>query len=408
MSRFLTYIKKNIMTKTVEKYKKGIQKQEIRNARKKTKKKKRTTQKPRRKNWISDSYDTWDNNAHIDEERILPRGENERRQNLEAEAFDETLLSSEPASDMETDSDQTGLVVEVSSGLCRVEIGDKRFICTLRGNLQTQETGYSNLVAVGDHVIISEKGNESGVVENVLPRRSILARAHGRVLSLQQIVVANVDQVLIVASWREPHIWPKLIDRYLIAAERNKLNAIICINKIDLIEDLKEFAKIVQPYTKLGHRVILASTITGEGIDELRSLLKESTTVLAGLSGVGKTSLLTTIQPSLDLQTGSVAEKGLFRGQGKHTTTQSSLWKLENGGIVIDTPGIRDFGLIGIRQSELSNWYPEVRKLSGKCKYTDCAHLNEPNCAIKNAVTTGDISPIRYKNYLAIRETLKP
>ncbi|MCP4139783.1 MAG: ribosome small subunit-dependent GTPase A [Chloroflexi bacterium] len=397
------------MSKTIEKYKKGIRKEEIRNARKKTKKKKKkTSRKPRRKDWDINSHDTWDENDYLDEERILPRGENERRRNFETQAFDETLLSPKLASAMERNSDQAALVVEVSSGLCRVEIDGKTLVCTLRGNLQTHETGYSNLIAVGDRVIISQDGDEKGVIEEVLPRRSVLARTHGKILSLQQIVVANVDQVLIVASWREPHIWPKLIDRYLIAAQRNNLKAIICINKIDLIEDQKEFAEIAQPYTKLGYRTVLASTITGEGIEELRSLLKQSTTVLAGLSGVGKSSLLTTVQPSLDLKTGSVAEKGLFRGQGKHTTTQSSLWKLENGGIVIDTPGIRDFGLVGVKQSELANWYPEMRTFSEQCRYADCAHLNEPDCAIKNAVKNSDISPVRYKNYLAIRETLKP
>ena len=393
------------MTTTIEKMQKGARKRQLRDARRKSVKK-TSTKKPRRKDWVSDSHDSWDEDDYQTEERILARGENERRRNLEAQVFHETPLSSGIASDMEADSAQAGLVVEVSSGLCRVEIDGNTLVCTLRGNLQTHETGYSNLIAVGDRVIISQEGDEKGVVESVLPRHSILARAHGKILNLQQIVVANVDQVLIVASWREPYIWPKLIDHYLIAAQRNHLKAIICINKIDLIENRNEFDEIVQPYTKLGYRTLLASTVTGEGIDELRSLLKESTTVLAGLSGVGKSSLLTAVQPSLDLRTGSVAESVRFRGQGQHTTTQSSLWKLENGGIVIDTPGIRDFGLVGVIQSELANWYPEMRAFSGQCRYTDCAHLNEPNCAIKNAVEVGDISPIRYKNYLAIMDEL--
>jgi len=298
------------------------------------------------------------------------------------------------------------LVVEVSSGLCRVEIDDDILVCSLRGNLKKQETGYSNLVAVGDLVTITREDNEKGVVESVLPRRSVLARCHGSVLSLRQIIVANVDQALIVTSWREPHIWPELIDRYLIAAQRNNLEAIICINKIDLIEDQETFDTIVQAYAKLGYKFLLTSTITGEGIDELRTIFSESTTVLAGLSGVGKSSLLTAVQPNLDLRTGSVAERGLFRGQGKHTTTQSSLWKLENGGIVIDTPGIRDFGIAGISQIELASWYPEMVALSGKCRYRDCTHINELDCAIKSAIETGKISQLRYKNYAAIRESL--
>jgi len=393
------------MTTPIEKMHKGTRKRHLRDARRKTGNK-NTTRKPRRRNWISDSPDAWDDDDYLTNERILPRGERERRRNLEALAFSETPTRPELAPVMEADSASTGLVVEVSSGLCRVEIGNETFICSLRGNLKTQSTGYSNLIAVGDCVLISRDGNKRGVVESILPRRSVLTRPHGRVLNLRQIVVANVDQVLIVASWREPHIWPELLDRYLIVTQRNDLKAIICINKIDLIEDQQSFNAIVQPYATLGHQFVLTSTLTREGIDELRSILSESTTVLAGLSGVGKSSLLTAVQPSLDLRTGSVAERGLFQGQGRHTTTQSSLWKLENNGIVIDTPGIRDFGIAGITQTELASWYPEMEALSGKCRYADCTHTNEPECVIKAAVETGQVSQLRYKNYIEIRETL--
>ena len=393
------------MTTTIEKMRKGSRKRQLREARRKSGNKK-TVKKPRRKNWTSESIDIWDDANYQTEERIIPRGEHERRRNLEAQAFDETLLSSELASDIETDPAQIGLVVEISSGLCRVEIGDKTFVCTLRGNLQTHETGYSNLIAVGDHVTISQEGSENGVVENVLPRRSILARSHGRILSLQQIVVANVDQILIVAAWREPHIWPQLLDRYLITAQRNNLKAIICINKIDLIEDQQSFNATIQPYAKLEHQFVLTSTVLGNGIRELSSILEGNTTVLAGLSGVGKSSLLTAIQPSLNLRTSSVAERGLFRGQGKHTTTQSSLWKLDNGSVVIDTPGIRDFGLKGITKSQLASWYPEMKAVSGKCRYADCTHINEPECIIKTAVETGSVSKLRYKNYIVIMDKL--
>jgi len=393
------------MTDYKQQMNKHSRKQRLRDARRKSGNN-RSTKKPRRKDWTSDYNDDWDDSDFMTDERILPRGEHERRRNLEALAFDESPAQSEPAPVVETDSAITGLVVEVSSGLCRVELDDETLLCSLRGNLKTQETGYSNIVAVGDQVIISRDGSESGVIETVLPRRSVLARPHGRVLSLRQIVVANVDQVLIVASWREPHIWPELLDRYLIAAQRNDLEAILCINKVDLIEDRVAFDSIVQPYSDLGHRLVLASAVSGEGIDELCVILGESATVLAGLSGVGKSSLLTAVQPDLDLQTGSVAEGGLFRGQGRHTTTQSSLWRLENGGIVIDTPGIRSFGLAGITQSELAGWYPEMASLSGNCRYADCMHLNEPECVIKAAVESGQVSQLRYKNYAEILESL--
>jgi ribosome biogenesis GTPase len=197
-----------------------------------------------------------------------------------------------------------------------------------------------------------------------------------------------------------------LIDRYLIAAQRNDLKAIICINKIDLVEDQQVFHAEIQPYKALGYPLILTSALNSDGITELRSTLKGRTTVLAGLSGVGKSSLLSAVEPGLNLRTSKVAETGLFRGQGRHTTTQSSLWKLADSGIVIDTPGIRDFGLKGIKQAELAIWYPEIKAMSGHCRYTDCSHIHEPKCAVKVALEKGDIASVRYENYLAIRETL--
>jgi ribosome biogenesis GTPase len=384
---------------------KHARKQRLRDARRKSGSNNKT-KKPRRKDWILDSPDAWEHDDYQTNERILPRGEHERRRKLETLAFGERPKKQEPAPLMAADTATTGLVVEVSSGLCRVEVGSEIIICSLRGNIKTRETGYSNPVAVGDRVTISRHGGKSGVVERVLPRRSVLARPHGRILSLRQIVVANVDQVLIVASWREPYIWPELIDRYLIAAQRNDLESIICINKIDLIEDQATFDATLQPYKSLGYRILQTSIVSGEGIAELRALLGNCATVLAGLSGVGKSSLLTAVQPGLDLRTRQVAERGIFTGQGRHTTTQSSLWKLENDGIVIDTPGIRIFGIAGITQPELASWYPEIATHARNCRYTDCTHIAEPGCTVKDAVKAGEVSELRYTNYCAIRETL--
>jgi ribosome biogenesis GTPase len=393
------------MTDPIQKMNKHSRKQRLRNARRKSGNNHKT-KKPRRKDWILDSSDAWNDDDYQTNERILPRGEHERRRKLETLAFGERPEQQVPVSIIDADTASKGLVVEVSSGLCRIEIGNEIIICSLRGNIMTHETGYSNLVAVGDRVNISRDGNKNGVVERVLPRRSVLTRPHGRILSLRQIVVANVDQVLIVASWREPHIWPELIDRYLIAAQRNDLEAIICINKTDLIEDQPKFDAALQPYISLGYRILQTSTVSGEGIVELRALLGNSATVLAGLSGVGKSSLLTAVQPGLDLRTGRVSERGIFTGQGRHTTSQSSLWKLENGGFVIDTPGIRTFGIAGITQLELASWYPEIARHAKNCRYTDCTHITEPGCMVKDAVKSGQVSELRYTNYCSIRETL--
>ncbi len=400
---------------------KHIRKQQLRDARRKAGLRAQT-KKPRLKKISTNDWDNWD---ELDEleldtyESILPKGERERRREIEKQAFgggsngnSQGIAESEGTESTPNSSLGTSaLVVEAGSGLCRVDLDGEIILCDIRGNIKDVVTGYVNPVAVGDQVLVSNNGAERGVVEAVLPRRSVLARPYspdvGKIIEgLEQIVVANVDRLLIVASWREPYIWPALIDRYLIAAQRNQLEAVICINKVDLIEDQTEFEATIAPYRELGHRLILSSAVTSAGIDALRELLSESTSVLAGLSGVGKSSLLTAVQPSLNLKVGSVSEHGLFTGQGRHTTTQSSLWKLENGGVVIDTPGVRTFGVAGIAPDELASWYPEMVSLAGQCRYGNCTHTTEPDCAIQAAIQDGSISDLRYKNYRQIFEEL--
>ncbi|KPL06883.1 hypothetical protein AMJ86_06750 [bacterium SM23_57] len=304
-----------------------------------------------------------------------------------------------------------GLVIEAVSGMCRVDLNGKIFLCDIRGTIKDSDSGYINPVAVGDHVLVSRVGLDRGIVEEVLPRQNVLARPYspdqGKFLEdLQQIIVANVDRLLIVASWREPYIWPAMIDRYLIAASRNNLRVVICINKTDLIDDLKDYQELVGIYKQLGYDLIETSIVTKDGIEDLRVILKDGLTVLAGLSGVGKSSLLTSIQPSLNLKTRKVSERGLFTGQGRHTTTRSSLIKLVSGGWVVDTPGVRSFALAGIQPRELANWYPEMFPYIKDCNFSNCTHIDESGCGILNAVQNGSVSNLRYKNYTQIFDEL--
>jgi ribosome biogenesis GTPase len=238
----------------------------------------------------------------------------------------------------------------------------------------------------------------------------MLARIHrpdvGKTSSQRRVIAANIDRVLVVASWRKPAIWPELIDRYLIAAARNELDAVICVNKIDLVEDQFELEETVQPYRDAGYQVLFTSAETGAGVDQLRDLLLGSATVFAGLSGVGKSSLLSRVEPGLKLRALTVGERGKNRNQGRHTTTMATMYPLKDGGAVIDTPGLREFGLANLYRYELANFYPEIGALLGGCSYSDCTHTHEPGCRIKSAVQEGEISQMRYENYIKILDCL--
>lgn len=365
--------------------------------------------KPKRvrcKDWIPDSLDDLDALYDLPQrERIMPRGVAEAAPRGAPDRVQDAVAETSDAAD-----GQQGIVVEVSSGLCRVELGKHSLICSVRGTLSAEESGFTNILAVGDEVIVSEDGAERGVVEAVLPRRTLLTRPdfshdgyrlHGR--RLQQVIVANADQLLIVASWQDPALWPELIDRYLITAERNGLAPIICVNKVDLAEDAKVCQEKVAPYINLGYRVLLTSALDGRGLKKLRKVLRGHLTALAGLSGVGKSSLLLALQPDLALRVGEVSD---YSHAGRHTTTQVNLIELEGTGRVVDTPGIREFGLDGLRRAELVHFYPEILAVAGQCAFRDCSHLHEPGCAVQAALETGQVSTMRYKNYRKINEKL--
>jgi ribosome biogenesis GTPase len=376
----------------------------------------KATNKPRRKDWVPGTLDDWDDLEPMEDEPILPRGERERRR--EVERLVKSIPQVPAGNQAETPEfkpagkagSYTGQVVEVGGGLVQVWMDGKPLLCSLRGSLKANATQYTNVVAVGDQVMVSMNGDTRGVVEEVLPRRSVLARAYspdaGKTTHLQQVVAANVDQVLIVASWREPHIWPELIDRYLIAANRNQLESILCVNKIDLIEDSEEFEDTLQPFHDLGMNILYTSALTGIGVEELGEQLAGRTTVLAGLSGAGKSTLLTALQPSLNLRARSVGERGLNRTQGRHTTTTATLLRLDNGGNVVDTPGIREFSVAGLWKEELSDYYPEIAALAMNCRYQDCRHVDENDCAVKRGVESGEVHHNRYHSYRLIYDSL--
>jgi ribosome biogenesis GTPase len=277
-----------------------------------------------------------------------------------------------------------------------VEADDGRqFRCAVRRLLRTLTTDERNIVTTGDRVWFRPALNDEGLIERVEPRHGLLTRAsRGR----EHVLVANVDQVVIVMALVEPDLKPHLIDRYLASAEQGGITPVLCLNKADLVE-----AAPVQPlvglYSQLGVTTLLTSATTGQGIDRLRERLQGRQTVFSGQSGVGKSSLLNAVQPGLGLYVREVSET---TQKGRHATTTAQLLKLDFGGWVVDTPGIRQFRLWDIIPEEVEGFFPEFRPFVPLCAYPDCTHTHEDRCAIKKAVVRRQISEHRYTSYLGM------
>ena len=353
----------------------------------------------RRKDWADDAFRDSDELENVSLERIMPRDESDRRRTVESAARGGRKPTGHQQDTSSASTGLQGIVVTVVGMSARVEMEDRVVDCTVRGILTEIETGFTNALAVGDRVVVSEESVGSWVVEDVLPRRTSLTRPDPFLTPRQQVIAANVDQLLVVSSWREPDIWLELIDRYLIASERAGISPLICVNKVDLVEDPAELELTLRPYLDLGHRVIRASAIAGQGLDELREVLRDSTTLVVGMSGTGKSSLLSAVQPGLRLRTAQVSE---YSGQGRHTTTLARLLKLDVGGYVADTPGIREFGLSGLTRIELPDYFPEIAALAPGCRFSNCSHTAEPDCAVRAAEESGELSAARAHSYEVI------
>lgn len=343
----------------------------------------------------------------VADRRIMPRDERDRREGLLEKSqttFNELLTDADWQAMVNETPFELGKVIHVSRGLIGAEVNGRKLICDTRGILTAEGTGYTNITAVGDRILVEQTADDRGLMHQVLPRRSGLARMDSFQTYLKQIIAANVDQILIVSAWRDPQIWFQMIDEYLIGASRNNLKVAICINKVDLAESMEVVEATLRPYANLGYEVIFASAEQGMGIDTVRQRLQGKTTVLAGLSGVGKSSLLNAVQPGLQLRTGVVSE--LKSREGRHTTTQAMMVPLAMGGEVIDTPGIKDMGVSGMHPDELILFYPDLEACMVNCRFSDCTHAHEPGCAVREGVENGRLAPWRLKNYVNLFERL--
>ena len=294
---------------------------------------------------------------------------------------------------------ERGMVVAVRGRFVEVDDGERIWSCTIRRVLRTRLIRELSPVVVGDQVsfaIVADAVGvlNEGVIEQVLPRRTFLARSAGR---RTHTIAANVDQVLIVVSIKEPMIKPHLIDRYLVAAHAGELPALICVNKVDLDAE-GQAAVFVERYERLGYPTLGTSAVTGVGMDRLRSLMAGKVTLLAGQSGVGKSSLLNVVEPGLDLRTARVSAA---TDKGRHTTA-TAVWIKLAGGAVIDTPGIRALDVAMVPIHELEMHFVEFVERVAHCKFPDCVHIHEDDCAVKAAVEAGRIDPARYDSYVEL------
>ncbi|MCK5820907.1 MAG: ribosome small subunit-dependent GTPase A [Bacteroidales bacterium] len=296
-----------------------------------------------------------------------------------------------------------GLVIKTTGSWHSVKTNSGQIIsCTIKGRFRIKGIRLTNPVAVGDIVeFIKDDGQEKGVIVKIHPRKNYIIRKSINLAREAHILAANIDQALLMVSLREPTTFSMFIDRFLVSAEAYKIPVVLIFNKTDIYqkEDFKTLEEWKGIYEAVGYPCYDTSVLQSKGIDNVSQLLSGKISVISGNSGVGKSSLINTLLPEAILKTAEISSSHLT---GKHTTTYPEMLLLEAGGYIIDTPGIRGFGIIDIGKEELYHFFPEIFEVSSNCKYHNCTHSHEPDCAVAVAVEEGKISFMRYNNYLAM------
>lgn len=288
-----------------------------------------------------------------------------------------------------------GRVLRAMSGYFDVDTEDGVLRCTLRGRLK-QGKRRTDIAVIGDEVEVEPGASGGGVIDEVLPRRTQFSRRHPAGGGYREdVIVANLDQIVAVLSFGKPAFHPRMLDRFLVIAEHNGVGAVVVANKVDLAEGDEDRARFAT-YAQIGYPVIYTSATTGEGLDALREQLEGRVSAFAGPSGVGKSSLINAIQPGLALRVGETSDAV---GKGRHTTRVAELHRLEAGGWVADTPGIREIGTWKIPVEDLDHCFVELRPYLGRCQFSDCRHLGEPGCAVREARDAGAITEARWDSY---------
>jgi len=303
----------------------------------------------------------------------------------------------------EANKDCVGRVLRAESGRYTVQSGKLILPCQLRGRLKKEKLGRTRNLVVGDEVrfiLTGSTGAEDseGVIEEIMPRRNMISRLASGKRRKEQILMANLDLIYLVMAIREPGFASILLDRFLVACEHRRLKVRICLNKCDL-DDGHEADRLLAPYRKAGYQTHCLSALEGRGLEELKSTMSDQVSFFLGPSGAGKSTILAGIQPGLELATQAVSRGS---GMGRHTTTRTELHPLDFGGHVADSPGVREFGLWGVEDMQLAGYFPEFREYLGACRFPNCSHSHEPDCAVLEALEAGHIAAGRHGSYLRI------
>lgn len=296
-----------------------------------------------------------------------------------------------------------GLVLKSTGSYYKVSTAKGILECRLGGRLRLEELKHTNPVSVGDKVILSDE--ERGLIIDLIERKNYLIRKSTNLSKQTHIVAANIDQLVVLASFKLPRTSTGFIDRVLATAEAYNIPAIVVFNKTDLLneKELKQVQHYINVYDSIGYTCIGVSAEHEESVQMLKKLIKGKTNLLTGHSGVGKSTLVNKMDPALNLKTGAISDKF---SKGKHTTTFAEMIPLSFGGYIIDTPGIKEFGMVNMDQYEVSHYFKEIFALKSQCKFNNCIHVNEPGCAVIKAVEEGKIADFRYNNYRNILDTL--
>lgn len=292
-----------------------------------------------------------------------------------------------------------GLVISSTGSWYEVATEHGTLTCRIRGRLRLKGIRSTNPVVVGDRVMVEPDGDSSAIVE-ILPRSNYVIRRASNLSKESHIIAANIDRAILIVTLHSPTTAREFVDRFLVTCEAYRVPVTIVIGKADMLTgeyeaEAEEFEAI---YSDAGYDIIRLSSTTGEGVEQIRALLNNKKTLVAGNSGVGKSTLVSNIDPTLDIRTGEISES---HHKGKHTTTFSTMYPIE-GGYIIDTPGIKGFGLIDIDGRELCRYFPEMMRLAPECRFYNCTHTHEPGCAVREAVEEGRVAWSRYESYLKI------